>query len=483
MFLDYYKLNEQPFGVTPDPRYLYFSVTHREALASILYSVSANRGFTALVASPGTGKTTVLFEFLATIRNVAKTVFIFQAHQTAQGLLKSILNDLGIEDDGTDYVTMYQKLNNCLANESRRGKRVVVVIDEAQSLCRSVLEVVRMLSNFETAQAKLIHFVLAGQPQLAETLADPGLVQLRQRISIVAKLTPLSGEDIHSYIDHRLRVAGYQFKTPVFTREAVALISEHTAGNPRDINNICFNAMSLGYVLNQCPIGVDIVQEVLDDLDLSRLYRPINQTHKRSVTAGHDTSDTPIQASSVDSSEVICWAKRKELDGLSSEVLWEVEDQTDIALRDLVPNDIEACPPYQACPSDTGRSKFAQTLWLEHSLVMGSSSSRPVLIAALITLLACPVFWSLRNLASLGPTTSPGNTARIVRAQPNETSGSIDKNVYGRIDAEFLTRVRELNPELEEVHRSFETLGPHNNRKSVISEQVAATPAGAKTNE
>src|SRR5271154_481639 len=154
MNLGFYKLNEQPFGVTPDPRYMYLSHSHREALASLQYGMTADRGFTALIAGPGMGKTTILFDFLSRVRNSARTVFLFQPQSTPRDLLRSLLEDLGIHDEADDIWRMQRKLNECLIREARAGKRIIVVIDEAQGLDEAVLEVVRMLSNFETPQRK-----------------------------------------------------------------------------------------------------------------------------------------------------------------------------------------------------------------------------------------------------------------------------------------------------------------------------------------
>jgi type II secretory pathway predicted ATPase ExeA len=272
MILDYYKLAEQPFGVTPDPRFLFLTPTHREALASVLYGARAGRGFTALIAKPGMGKTTLLFDFLNKVKDGSKTAYLFQPQYTPQDLLRSLLADLGIEDDGADFVGMHRKLIDCLMSESKQGKQLVVVVDEAQNLDEPALELLRMLSNFETPREKMMHLILVGQPQLAEKLASPRLTQLRQRISIIARLEPLSLEETHQYIDHRLRVAGSGFAGPLFTKQAKAMITEHAEGIPRNINNLCFNAMSLGCALKKRKIDVDVLEEVIRDLDLHTLY-------------------------------------------------------------------------------------------------------------------------------------------------------------------------------------------------------------------
>jgi general secretion pathway protein A len=287
MFLDYYNLQEQPFGVTPDPRFLFSSGTHREALAALLYGVEAGCGFVALIAKPGLGKTTLLFHALNQLRDRVTTVFLFQTVCTPLDLMRVVLNGLGVQEPKGSLIEMQLRLKQLLAEHSSSGKRVVVVIDEAQNLDDSVLELVRMLSNFETSSEKLIQILLSGQPQLAEKIGSPDLVQLRQRISIVACLTPFSLEETTLYIEHRLRVAGYSFAAPLFTREAVALIAECSDGIARNINNLCFNSISLGCALQRKPIDAGIVREVIADLDLEKWRR------KRAAAVPEENKSAP----------------------------------------------------------------------------------------------------------------------------------------------------------------------------------------------
>lgn len=267
MVLDYYNLKEEPFGVTPDPRYLYYSPVHREALATLACGIRSRRGAMSLIAKPGMGKTTILFQLLSQLEGLARTVFLFQTLCSSKDLLRSLLLDLGVVDDHGDVVRMQEQLNDVLAAEARQGRTVVVVIDEAQNLDDSALELVRMLSNFETSSHKLMQIILAGQPQLREKLASPQLLQLRQRMSVFARLQPFSAEETQLYMRHRLRVAGYDFKTPLFTGKAVALIARYSEGIPRNINNICFNALALGCVLKQKTIREEVVRETLSDLE------------------------------------------------------------------------------------------------------------------------------------------------------------------------------------------------------------------------
>jgi general secretion pathway protein A len=288
MFLKFFGLREQPFGVTPDPRFLYLSSAHREALASLFYGIEAKLGFLALIAKPGMGKTTLLFHLLEEFRSSARTAFLFQTQCTSREFMRLLLIELGCETDHQDLVRIYEEFNKYLLQEAKVGNRFIIVVDEAQNLDDSVLETVRLLSNFETPRVKLLQIVLAGQPELADKLASGGLVQLRQRISLLSRLKPLSPEETNNYIQHRLSVAGY-VGGPLFTSQALAIIADFTEGIPRNINTFCFNALSLACALRQKTIHVAIAQEVIADLDFSQ---PISQPETASTRQGVFASQT-----------------------------------------------------------------------------------------------------------------------------------------------------------------------------------------------
>jgi len=300
MFLQYYGMREHPFGVTPNPHYLYLSPTHREALASLVYNIEACRGFMALIAKPGMGKTTLLFELLERLGDSARTVFLFHTQCDSREFFHYLLCDMGIDSKGHDLAQMHDQLNQVLLAEARAGRRFVLIVDEAQNLADSVLETVRLLSDFETPRAKLMQIILAGQPKLSEKLALPSLAQLRQRISLLARLEPFSHEETRAYVDHRLKVAGYGGPA-LFTPEAMEIIAARAKGIPRDINNICFNALSLGFALQKKKIDSAIVHEVLDDLDLSTLIEdasavskvPAEQQGRRAEGTGVVTGQDP----------------------------------------------------------------------------------------------------------------------------------------------------------------------------------------------
>ena len=270
MYLSYFGLREQPFGVTPDPRFLYLSAAHREAFASLYYGIEANRGFLGLIAKPGMGKTTILFHLLEKFSTTARTAFVFQTQCNSREFLRFLLAELGYEGESQDFVRLHDEFNRRLLQEARAGRRMIVVIDEAQNLDASVLETVRLLSDFETPRAKLMHIILAGQPELADKLASPRLAQLRQRVSILHGLEPLPSWEIKNYIEHRMKIAGYEGE-PVFTPECYEKIAEFTEGIPRSVNNVCFNALSLAYALQKKVVDMDVLKEVMSDLDITRL--------------------------------------------------------------------------------------------------------------------------------------------------------------------------------------------------------------------
>jgi general secretion pathway protein A len=266
--LQHFGFQEDPFGVSPDPRYMYPSQTHQQALASLENGFYNNRGFIAMIAPPGMGKTTLLYRFLEDTEATARSVFLFDIDPDCKprDFVGYILREFGVTPAQTSS-EMHQQLGEALIRETEEGRKCVVVIDEAQNLSDAVLERVRLITNFENSQGKLLQVILSGQPQLTDKLMQESLVQLRQRISTFCCLELLSQEETILYIDYRLRQAGYD-GDPVFTDEALKLIAESAGGTPRTINNLCYNALAICSDMKIKQVDVDIVAKVVANLHL-----------------------------------------------------------------------------------------------------------------------------------------------------------------------------------------------------------------------
>lgn len=265
--LDFLGLKEQPFGMSPDPAYLYASRTHSEALSSLTQGITDNRGFLALIAEPGMGKTTLLYQIMEQMRDSSRTVLVFQTQCTSRELIEYILYDQGEDVKGLSLVAMHGKLNEILFEELLNGKRFILVIDEAQNLDESVLETVRMLSNFETHNTKLLQIILSGQPQLAEKLAQPRLSQLRQRIGVLTRLEPFSVVETGLYIEHRLKLAGHRGE-PIFDPASIDQIAWISRGIPRIINNLSYHCLLLSHSMGQRTVTGEVVQEAARRLEM-----------------------------------------------------------------------------------------------------------------------------------------------------------------------------------------------------------------------
>jgi general secretion pathway protein A len=264
--LDFFSLSVDPFGDTPDTRFLYSSATHREAFATLLWGINANRGFIGLTAKPGMGKTTLLFKLISELNNCATTAFVFQTQADPDNMLRHLVADLGLSSEGNP-AQIHAELNRFLKQQAKLGRRVLLIVDEAQNLQDSVLEMLRLISDFETEQRKLVQFILSGQTQLTERLARPSLEQLRQRIAAIARIEPFDEAEVARYIQYRLTVAR-GCEPGLFSQDAVRLIAHASCGIPREINNIAFSALSIAYATRRRTIDAEVVREAIDDRSL-----------------------------------------------------------------------------------------------------------------------------------------------------------------------------------------------------------------------
>ncbi len=249
IYSNFYSFTEAPFNITPDPRFIYFSDKHREALNHLIFGIQQRKGFIQITGEVGSGKTTICRALIETLGPTYKTALILNPCMTELQLLQSILTELELVPPKQNRIAYIETLNRFLLDQAQQGNDVVLIIDEAQDLSFVLLEQVRLLSNLETDQRKLLQIVLMGQPELRDKLNDPRLRQLRQRITVRYHLAPLSSDELDRYIQHRLHVAGGN-GLPRFDRRALKRIYKYSGGIPRLINAVCDKTLLCGFVDN-----------------------------------------------------------------------------------------------------------------------------------------------------------------------------------------------------------------------------------------
>ena len=266
MYLDYYGLKEPPFELTPNPRFLFFSAKHHEAFNHLLYGIRERKGFVQLTGEVGAGKTTLCRAILRELGDSFSTALILNPVLEPDQLMKAIAMEFGINVRGLDRLETNSALNQFLIEQLLAGKDTVLVIDEAQDLTHELLEQVRLLSNLETDNRKLLQIVLMGQPELRDRLNDNGLRQLRQRITVRFHLRPLNRAEVWPYVRHRLQVAGSN-GAPSFTMGAMWRIFRYTQGIPRMVNAVCDKCLLAGFVNKRMKIDFDLAGQAIDELE------------------------------------------------------------------------------------------------------------------------------------------------------------------------------------------------------------------------
>ncbi|MEE8429813.1 MAG: AAA family ATPase [Candidatus Desulfatibia sp.] len=265
MYNHFFGFKERPFKLVPNPAYLFLSKSHQEAMAHLVYAVSAGDGFVELTGEVGTGKTTLCRAFLEHLDGNAEVAFIFNPVLDPQEFIRAINAEFGIPSAGNTTKELMDALNNFLIEKKAQGKDVLLLIDEAQNLTRDVLEQVRLISNLETTQSKLLQIVLVGQPELATFLGSHDLRQLSQRITLSCRLQPLTYKETEDYIKHRLSIASGKQIT-MFSREAVRRVYRYSRGIPRLINIACDRALLTAYGHDQKNISSKIAAIAVKEL-------------------------------------------------------------------------------------------------------------------------------------------------------------------------------------------------------------------------
>ena len=269
MYKSFYNLQRNPFEITPDPLFLFPTTRHNEALATLYYGVTSHRGFVVLTGEVGTGKTLILRSLFRLLqrRDVAFAL-IFNPTLSALEFIRYLALDLGLPVTGKAKDELIHVLNGFLVQRHQKGLTTILVVDEAHHLSLEVLEEIRLLTNLETSQQKLLQIVLGGQPELDEKLDSHELRQLKQRIALRCHLDPLSLNEARAYMGRRLRIAGAIGATQIFSGPAIEAVFSHSQGIPRVINTICENALLAGYAKHAATITSEIIDDVARDLRL-----------------------------------------------------------------------------------------------------------------------------------------------------------------------------------------------------------------------
>ena len=296
MYAEFYGLTAQPFQLTPDARFFFESTVHRQAMAYLVYGLHHAEGFIIITGEVGAGKTILVDNLLSTIdRNTFVTVKIVTTQLAGDDLLQMVAGGFGIAKEGLAKGSLLQRINDFALAQHRNGKRVLLIIDEAQNLSFEALEELRMLSNIVFDRTMALQSFLLGQPQFRAMLGSPRLEQLRQRVTAAYHLGPLSEAESRAYVEHRLRRADWK-GDPGFTEDCFPLIHRHTGGVPRQINTLCSRLLLFGFLEELHMLTANAVEKVANDLreEIAQVATPTAIAGSWSEPNGRDGSVSQI---------------------------------------------------------------------------------------------------------------------------------------------------------------------------------------------
>ena len=461
MYEKYFGLRQKPFNSTPDPAFQYTNRAYQEAYATLLYGIEERKGFIALTGEVGTGKTTLLRRLMDNMNPALKTVFAYNSTLTFEELVEYICSELQIPVTGLSRVARLQALNKFLIAEAKSGGTVVLLLDEAQNLTNEALENLRLISNLETATAKLLQIVLVGQPELEDKLADPSHRQVAQRIAVRFRLDPLDDAEVEPYIDYRLRVVG-RARRDLFTDDAIQTLIPYVRGIPRLINVFCDNALVLAYATDHQRVTGQMIDGVAADLRLTprgtpprsvaTVETPERRTSGEAVrgarcAGGRRWAVTGFAAGIVVTLlGVLAVATGGRLDGGARVFLSDrVAGWRDTIIGGRPPaQDPSPEPPTQPVPAPTRQATPATT-----------PEPGPATTAPAATPVTDPRVPSAGGPASgerAGRTAGPARvTARSLTVPACGTISRIVFDHYGRHSSLALDLIHELNPELQDL--------------------------------
>ncbi|MCR4437657.1 MAG: AAA family ATPase [bacterium] len=262
MYTEHFGLKEIPFDVNPDPRYLFPSPDHQEGLTRMMYGVKMRKGLIVLIGEAGTGKTTLLHTLIRHLGEEAVSAWVFNTTLEAEDLLRYVCRDFGVQVRSENRAEMLLDLYQFLIRNFERKRNALLIVDEAQNLSPKTLEEIRLLTNLETSNTKLVQILLVGQPPLEERLRLPELRQFRQRVAVRFRLRPLGREQVAEYVMHRLKVAGAKAPQRLFAPDALAEVYRLSAGVPRIINCICDNALLHAFIMDRTYVDASLIRSL-----------------------------------------------------------------------------------------------------------------------------------------------------------------------------------------------------------------------------
>lgn len=442
MYLDFYRLKQAPFHITPDPHFLFLSPGHKAALGAMIYGIDARQGFVAITGEVGLGKTTIVRAYLERVdTRQLRTICIFNANIAFPELLQVIAQEFGLTCPADDPFSLVNQLHTVLINEYQQGRNVALLIDEAQNMPIETLEHLRMLSNLETATQKLLQIVLIGQPELDHKLNRHELRQLKQRIVLHVTIAPLTAEQSWAYVYHRLERASLSDE-PIFTKQALKMLIKAAKGTPRVLNTLCSNALIAGFGYQQKPVTHKVAREVIADFQgqgqVVSHRRRLVYVAMAILLAGLFWF-SPYRE--------LLLAKVKGLDAFSTLLL-----RHSVAHRDAVP----ASRPVAAPRSDS-------SLPLEAAPSMPLTTATPpaqeqVSSGQPESVLSVEEELENRELPTPeaeaeAPPPPPAAFPRVVSLQKGDSISKMALEMYGFINPALMERIRHHNPHIKNIDR------------------------------